>query len=139
VLCDAGNEDSVKNAFKQIREQLGDPEVQNHFLSFLYTEYNTKVLIYNAGGFKRGPVKDLSAEDFHNVWKVGCFGGLLAAQQVLPAMEKHGKGTVLYTGATASLRGSAMFAAFASAKFGLRALVRRREEGERERERRRER
>lgn len=81
------------------------------------------MLIYNAGGFKRGAVKDLSAEDFHNVWRVGCFGGLTTAQQVLPAMEKAGRGTILYTGATASLRGGAMFAAFASSKFGLRALV----------------
>ncbi len=55
--------------------------------------------------------------------QLGCIGALVSIQQVLPAMVKAKTGTILLTGATASLRGSSMFAPFAISKFALRALA----------------
>lgn len=81
------------------------------------------VLVYNAGIFKVNGILELSPEEFEYCWKVNCFGAFVAAQQVLPAMVERREGTILLTGATASLRGSARFSALAVGKFGLRALA----------------
>ena len=81
------------------------------------------ILVYNAGIFKVNGILELSPEEFEYCWKVNCFGAFVATQQVLPAMLERGKGTILLTGATASLRGSARFSALAVGKFGLRALA----------------
>jgi NAD(P)-dependent dehydrogenase (short-subunit alcohol dehydrogenase family) len=105
--CDAGDEASVKAAFARVREELGAPDV----------------LLYNAGAFQMGGVLELSAADVERTWRVNCLGGLLAAQAVLPSMIDRGRGTIVFSGATASLRGSARFASLAVGKFGLRALA----------------
>lgn len=105
--CDAGNADSVAAAFGQVRATLGDPGV----------------LVYNAGRFTVGGVLELAVEDFESAWRVNCLGGFLAARAVVPAMLQHGRGTLLFTGATAALRGGARFAGLAVGKFGLRALA----------------
>jgi NAD(P)-dependent dehydrogenase (short-subunit alcohol dehydrogenase family) len=105
--ADAGSEDSVRAAFQRVREQLGAPEV----------------LIYNAGRFRRGGILELEPTSFESDWRIGCMGALLCAREVLPAMLERGRGTVLLTGATASMRGSAGFASLAVGKFGLRALA----------------
>ena len=68
-------------------------------------------------------ILELTPEQFEQNWKVNCFGAFLAVQQVLPAMIERGGGTILLTGATAAVRGSAKFAALAVGKFGLRALA----------------
>ncbi|AGY58870.1 SDR family NAD(P)-dependent oxidoreductase [Gloeobacter kilaueensis] len=107
VAADASQPKSVQNAFEQIHEGLGPPSV----------------LIYNAGAYQVGGVLELTADRFEQAWKVSCFGAFLAVQQVLPAMLEAGGGTILFTGATASLRGSARFAGLAVGKFGLRALA----------------
>jgi len=65
----------------------------------------------------------VTPEQFEYSWKANCFGGFLGAQQVLPAMLERGSGTILLTGATAALRGSARFVSLAVGKFGLRALA----------------
>jgi NAD(P)-dependent dehydrogenase (short-subunit alcohol dehydrogenase family) len=106
VLADAGNPASVSAAFAEIRAKLGDPGV----------------LVYNASGFQPGSVLDLTPEQLESCWKVGCLGAFVAAKEVIPAMLTRGQGTILLTGATAALRGSANFAALAVPKFGLRAL-----------------
>jgi NAD(P)-dependent dehydrogenase (short-subunit alcohol dehydrogenase family) len=103
---DAADAASVAAAFAEVREQLGDPEV----------------FVYNAGAFQLGSVSDLDPGDFEAAWKANCFGAFLAAREVIPAMVARGRGTILLTGATASLRGSANFSALAVGKFGLRAL-----------------
>lgn len=105
--CDAADAESVRAAFARAREELGAPEV----------------LVYNAGAFVPGGILELSAADIEGAWRVNCLGGLLAAQAVLPSMVERGRGTILFSGATASLRGSARFAALAVGKFGLRALA----------------
>ncbi|MGB3634517.1 MAG: SDR family NAD(P)-dependent oxidoreductase [Rubrobacteraceae bacterium] len=104
---DATDPGSVEQAFGRLREELGDPEV----------------LVYNAGAFQMGGILEVSPEEFDLCFKANCAGAFYAAQQVLPAMQDAGRGTVLLTGATASMRGSARFAALATGKFGLRALA----------------
>ena len=104
---DATDPASVEAAFSKVRDELGDPEV----------------FVYNAGAFQMGGILDVTPEQFDLCFKANCAGAFYAAQQVLPAMQEAGRGTVLLTGATASMRGSAKFAALATGKFGLRALA----------------
>ena len=107
VEADATDAESVAQAFDRVREGLGDPEV----------------FTYNAGTFQMGSILDLIPEQFDNCFRANCSGAFYGAQQVLPAMMEKGSGTIILTGATASLRGSANFAALATGKFGLRALA----------------
>lgn len=81
------------------------------------------LVVFNASGYARGGILDLSASQVEAAWQVGCLGGFHVGQQAAKAMLPQGRGTILFTGATAALRGSANFAAFAIAKFGLRALA----------------
>lgn len=69
-----------------------------------------------------GGILEVSPERFAECWQVGCLGAFLCAREVLPAMAERGAGTILLTGATASLRGGAKFSCLAFGKFGLRAL-----------------
>lgn len=103
---DATDPASVEVAFGKVRDELGDPEV----------------FVYNAGAFQMGSILEVTPEQFDFCFKANCAGAFYAAQQVLPAMQEAGRGTVLLTGATASMRGSAGFAALSTGKFGLRAL-----------------
>ncbi len=107
VPADATDAASVASALDRVREDLGYPEV----------------FVYNAGAFQMGGILDLSPEQFDACFRANCAGAFYAAQQVLPAMVEAGRGTILLTGATASLRGSARFSALAVGKFGLRALA----------------
>ncbi|CAN5576519.1 SDR family NAD(P)-dependent oxidoreductase [soil metagenome] len=107
VSADATDPASVAAALDEVRNNLGDPEV----------------FVDNAGAFQMGGILDLSPETFDECCKANCAGAFYAAQQVLPAMVEAGRGTVLLTGATAALRGSARFSALAVGKFGLRALA----------------
>jgi NAD(P)-dependent dehydrogenase (short-subunit alcohol dehydrogenase family) len=104
---DATDASSVADGFGEIRAQLGDPEV----------------LVYNAGAFKHGGILEVTPEEFESTWKANCMGGFLAAREVVPAMLALGRGTILFTGATASRRASAGFSCLAVGKFGLRALA----------------
>ncbi len=107
VEADATDAASVAVAFDWVRNKLGDPGV----------------FVYNAGAFQMGGITELTPEQFDDCFKANCSGAFYGAQQVLPAMVEEGRGTILLTGATASLRGSANFAALAAGKFGLRALA----------------
>jgi NAD(P)-dependent dehydrogenase (short-subunit alcohol dehydrogenase family) len=78
--------------------------------------------IYNAGNAIWGPPLDTKTADFEAVWRVGCLGGFMFGREVARSMLQRGQGTILFTGASASLRGKAAFAAFASAKAGLRSV-----------------
>lgn len=82
-----------------------------------------RVAIYNAGIYRRSNVVDTEPEDFERSWRVGCFGGFLVGRAAARLMQKHETGTILFTGATASLRGGAGFANLASPKFALRAVA----------------
>jgi NAD(P)-dependent dehydrogenase (short-subunit alcohol dehydrogenase family) len=107
VAADATDPASVEEAFGRVRRELGDPEV----------------FVYNAGAFQMGGILEIPPERFDECFRANCAGAFYAAQQVLPAMLEAGCGTILLTGATASLRGSARFSALAVGKFGLRALA----------------
>lgn len=81
------------------------------------------VSIFNAGAFVRNSVVDTDPETFERCWRVGCFGGFLVGRASARLMTKRGAGTILFTGATASLRGGAGFVNLASPKFALRAVA----------------
>ena len=79
--------------------------------------------IYNAGNNTPGRIVDMSADYFENAWRICCYGGFLFGREALRHMQSHGQGTVLFTGASASLRGRANFGAFAAGKAGLRSFA----------------
>lgn len=82
-----------------------------------------EVVISNAGGNVNFPIVDTTERVFYKVWRMACFTGFLAGREAAKHMLPRGRGSIFFTGATASLRGGPGFAAFASAKFGLRALA----------------
>ena len=82
-----------------------------------------EVAIFNAGANFRSSIVDTPAEMFEKVWRLGCYAGFLFGREAARRMMPRGKGTILFTGATASVRGSAQFAAFAAAKGGLRQVA----------------
>lgn len=82
-----------------------------------------EVAVYNAGAFEPARVADIDPGMFERCWRVGCFGGFLVGREAARLMRPAGHGTILFTGATASLRGGAGFANLASPKFALRAVA----------------
>ncbi|WP_298019587.1 SDR family oxidoreductase [uncultured Parasphingopyxis sp.] len=81
------------------------------------------VTVFNIGANVRFDIRDTTARVFTKVWEMACFAGFLAGREAARAMVPRGRGSILFTGATASLRGREGFAAFAAAKHGLRALA----------------
>jgi NAD(P)-dependent dehydrogenase (short-subunit alcohol dehydrogenase family) len=105
--CDAADAASVERLFEQVEREMGAPAVA----------------IYNAGAYAPGAVLDIDAAEFERCWRILCLGGFLVGQRAARGMAAAGAGTILFTGATASLRGSANFANLAVGKFGLRAVA----------------
>jgi len=106
--CDATDQASVGRLFEEAGKDLeGGPEL----------------VVFNAGAFEPGSVLDIAPADFERCWRVGCFAGLLVGQAAARRMLDAGRGTIIFTGATAALRGGASFANLAVPKFGLRALA----------------
>lgn len=105
--CDAADPESIRGVLARVREELGDPDV----------------LVYNAGSGLFGSFEDVDLEAFEGAWRVNALGLLAAAREVTPAMKARGAGAIVVAGATASLRGGARFAAFASAKGAQRHLA----------------
>jgi len=81
------------------------------------------VVIFNAGNNQRIDFRELSAEQFEQFWRVGCFGGFLVGREAARRLAPLGRGTIIFTGASASLRGKPGFAHFAAAKAGLRMIA----------------
>ena len=104
---DARKEEEVIALFDQVERDIGTVDV----------------LVFNIGANVRAPIGDETARRYYKVWEMACFGGFLNGREAARRMAPRGKGTILFTGATASMRGSAGFAAFAGAKFALRALA----------------
>ncbi len=105
--CDATISDQVKTMFARVTSELGPPDV----------------VVFNLGTWDRAGILEISDELFVQAWRTGCFGGFLVGRAAAEAMIPRGRGTIIFTGATGSLRGGAGFAAFAVPKFGLRALA----------------
>ena len=81
------------------------------------------VVIFNAGNNRRIDFRELSAQQFEDFWRVGCFGGFLVGREAARRLAPLGRGTIIFTGASASLRGKPGFAHFAAAKAGLRMIA----------------
>ncbi len=81
------------------------------------------VVVFNIGAWYHESVLTMSVRKFTKVWEMACFAGFLTGREAARRMAPRGRGTILFTGATASRRGGEGFAAFAGAKFGLRALT----------------
>ena len=82
-----------------------------------------EVAVFNVGANVRFPVTETTERVYRKVWEMGALGGFLMGREVAKAMLARGHGTIVFTGATASLRGGAGFSAFAGAKHALRALA----------------
>ena len=82
-----------------------------------------EVAVFNIGANVRFKVTETTERVYRKVWEMGALAGFLTGREVAKAMLPRGRGTILFTGATASMRGSAGFAAFAGAKHALRALA----------------
>jgi NAD(P)-dependent dehydrogenase (short-subunit alcohol dehydrogenase family) len=80
------------------------------------------VVVYNAGNNRKLDFRELPAEQFEEFWRIGCFGGFLVGREAARRLVPLGRGTVLFTGASGSLRGKPGFAHFAAAKAALRMV-----------------
>ena len=109
---DATDEASVESLFDQVVADMGVPDL----------------VVYNAGAFVKRGLLETTVEEFERCWRVGCLGGFLVGRAAVRRMLARGEGgglggTIVFTGATASLRGSAQFHNLAVGKFGLRAVA----------------
>ena len=82
-----------------------------------------EVCIFNIGANVNFPLLETTERVFRKVWEMACYSGFLAGREAARLMLPHGQGCLFFTGATASVRGGIGYAAFASAKFGLRAVA----------------
>ncbi len=82
-----------------------------------------EVLVFNIGANVPCSILEETARKYYKIWEMACFAGFLSAREVAKRMVARGRGTILFTGATAGMRGSANFAAFSGAKFALRSLA----------------
>ena len=105
--CDVSQPDRVMRLFQEVDDRLGCPEI----------------VVYNPSPRTRGALIDLDPMEVAEAIAVGAYGGFLVGQQAARRMLVKGRGAILFTGATASVRGSAKSAPFAMAKFALRGLA----------------
>jgi NAD(P)-dependent dehydrogenase (short-subunit alcohol dehydrogenase family) len=105
--CDVSDRAQIVDAFRTVRADLGEPEV----------------LLYNAGSGAFGTIVDISPEQYEADWRVNAFGAFVAAKEVAPAMIARGRGTMLFTGATAGVKAGAKSISFGPAKFAMRGLA----------------
>lgn len=111
-ICDASVESDVTALFESFVEENGEPDI----------------VVYNAGAFVAKRVLETSAAEFERCWRVGCLGGFNVGKAAAAVMNDRAVrggagGTIIFTGATAALRGGAGFVNLAVGKFGLRALA----------------
>ena len=104
---DARDEDALIALFKHVENNIGPLDV----------------VIFNIGANVRFSITETTSRVFRKVWEMASFAGFLTGREAAKHMLLRGRGTIIFTGATASVRGSSGFSAFASAKFALRALA----------------
>ncbi|WP_017905573.1 SDR family oxidoreductase [Pseudomonas asplenii] len=105
--CDARKEEEVVALIEEIESQIGPIEA----------------FVFNIGANVPCSILEETARKYFKIWEMACFSGFLNAREVARRMVTRQRGTILFTGATAGLRGAAGFAAFAGAKHGIRALA----------------
>jgi len=104
---DARREEQVAELVESIERDIGSIEV----------------MVFNIGANVPCSILEETARKYFKIWEMACFSGFLTSQAVAKRMVRRGRGSILFTGATAGLRGAAGFAAFAGAKHGIRALA----------------
>lgn len=104
---DARDEDAIIALFKNVEQDIAP----------------IGVTVFNIGANVFFPITETTAQVYRKVWEMAAYAGFLCGREAAQYMKKQGEGTIIFTGATASIRGGAGFAAFASAKFALRALA----------------
>jgi len=104
---DARKEDQLVAMIERIEREIGSIEV----------------VVFNIGANVRFPITETTTQKYFKVWEMACFAGFLTGRETARVMLRRGRGTILFTGATASVRGASGFAAFAGGKHGLRALA----------------
>ncbi|MDO9212231.1 MAG: SDR family NAD(P)-dependent oxidoreductase [Methylococcales bacterium] len=107
VVTDATLEQDVERLFAEIQKQA----------------YPLSIAVYNVDSNISAPLLETDSELFTRLWQQNCYGGFLFGKQALNMMQQQGQGTLIFTGATASMRARPPFTAFAAAKAGLRALA----------------
>ncbi len=105
--CDARKEEEIIALYDRIEAEIGPIEV----------------CVFNIGANVRFSISDTTARVYFKVWEMACFAGFLTGREAARRMEPRGRGTILFTGATASVRGREGFSAFSGAKHALRALA----------------
>ncbi|MCH7507788.1 MAG: SDR family NAD(P)-dependent oxidoreductase [Proteobacteria bacterium] len=105
--CDVTDPSAVEAAFATVRAEMGEIDV----------------LVYNAGSGVWGNIEELSAHDFEQSWRINTMGAFLVSKQVIPSMKEKKTGSIIFIGATASLRGRPFTTAFAPAKAAQRSLA----------------
>jgi NAD(P)-dependent dehydrogenase (short-subunit alcohol dehydrogenase family) len=104
---DARNEAEVQGLFARVEAEVGALDI----------------CLFNAGSNVNKPVLETTEKLFFKAWELACYAGFLVGREAARHMAPRGRGSILFTGATASIRGGSGFAAFAAAKFGLRAVA----------------
>ncbi len=105
--CDVSDPSGVSASFERIRNDCGSPSV----------------LVHNAAELLLRDFLSIRPDEFESLWRTSCLGGMLAAQEVLPGMLERDAGTLIFSGATASVKAGPKSAAFAASKFALRGLA----------------
>lgn len=105
--CDARQEDQVAAMVDTIEREIGTLEA----------------VVFNVGANVRFPILETTARVYRKVWEMAAYAGFLTGREAARVMLPRGRGTIIFTGATASVRGRAGFAAFSGAKHALRALA----------------
>ncbi|MEQ9228548.1 MAG: SDR family oxidoreductase [Parvibaculum sp.] len=104
---DARKEEEVAELFATVEREVGPVEV----------------MVFNIGANVNFPILEMTERVYRKVWEMAAYSGFLTGREAARVMVPRGKGTIIFTGATASLRGGSGFSAFAGAKFALRALA----------------
>ena len=133
VFAGRRNGDKLQPLVKEIEAAGGDIHARSldarkeeeitAFLADADKHAPLEVCIFNIGANVNFPILDTTERVFRKVWEMACYCGFLAGREAARLMLPRGQGNIFFTGATASLRGGVGYAAFASAKFGLRAVA----------------
>ena len=104
---DARNEEAIQDLFSEVEESIAPIDV----------------VVFNPGANVFFPIEETTSRVFKKVWEMAAFAGFLTGREAAKYMKKRNQGSIFFTGATASMRGSSGFSAFSSAKFALRAVA----------------
>jgi NAD(P)-dependent dehydrogenase (short-subunit alcohol dehydrogenase family) len=105
--ADAREEGDMVTMFETVEAEIGPVDVA----------------VFNIGANVNFPITEMTAQVYRKVWEMACFGGFLMGREAARYMQKRGRGTIIFTGATASLRGGSGYSAFSGAKAALRMLA----------------